>query len=66
LPDLKIAIECDEYGHIRRSNKDEGVREKLIKEKLGCEFLRFNPNEIDFNIGSVINEIFKRLIRKSD
>ena len=57
--DYKIAIECDENNHIDRDKIYEIEREKIIKKKLGCTFIRFNPDETDFNIGTVIYEINK-------
>ena len=57
LPELKIAIECDEEGHAGRDVWDEEFRQKEIEEKLCCRFIRFNPDQSNFNVGTVINEI---------
>ena len=43
---------------------DEIKRQEAIKEKLGCEFIRINPDEEDFNIFKSINEIYRH-IKKS-
>jgi very-short-patch-repair endonuclease len=58
LPELQLAIECDEHGHkyYTRSDQD-GQRQSEIENYLGCRFIRFNPDEPGFNIGKVINEI---------
>jgi very-short-patch-repair endonuclease len=65
LPELKIAIECDEWGHKTGYNKwHENYREDHIKSKLKCKFIRFNPHDKYFNIGDTINEIFSHIINK--
>jgi len=66
LKDLNIAIECDEIGHEERDKWDEEWRENKIKETLGCKFIRFNPNDPNFNTGDVINQIFSEIIHKRD
>lgn len=40
IPDLKLAIEYDERHH-RRNKKEDQERELRIKEKLECNFIRF-------------------------
>ena len=55
--DKNIAIEIDENGHNSYDEEFEIVREQYIKEKLGCDFIRFNPDCKNFNIGTVINKI---------
>lgn len=62
LPDLKIAVECDEAGHEGRDIWDEDFRQKEIEAKLQCRFIRFNPDEANFNIGNVINELLSAII----
>ena len=57
--DKNIAIEVDENGHNSYDKEFEIERETYIKEALGCEFIRFNPDSKDFNIGSVINKIMQ-------
>ena len=64
LKDLNIAIECDEMGHKERDKFDEEDRENKIKEILGCKFIRFNPDETNFNIGDYINQIFSEIMNK--
>jgi len=63
LKDIGVAIECDELEH-RNKQFDDIEREKYIKNKLKCEFIRFNPYDKDFNIGNIINAIFRKLIDK--
>lgn len=64
FPDYKIAIECDEFGHKDRNKIYEHNRQKYIEDKLGCTFIRYNPDEDDFSIFKVINTIFKNIERK--
>ncbi len=65
LQNLKVAIECDERDHYEQEYLDEHIkREKDIIKELGCKFLRFNPDELDFNVGEVINVIFHHIFNK--
>ncbi|MED3334192.1 DUF559 domain-containing protein [Bacillus velezensis] len=59
IKDLKIAIECDENDHAFYDTEDERIRESYIENKLGCKFLRFNPNDRNFKITDVLNRIIK-------
>ena len=45
----KLAIEVDEFRHIDRGIYYGIKRQKAIEEWLGCEFIRINPNEHDFD-----------------
>jgi len=64
FPDYKLAIEIDEFGHKYRNKVYEEEREAYLKEKLGCKFIRFNPNEKDFNVGIVISNILNETLLK--
>ena len=64
FPDLKIAVECDEYGHSSTPAYEDEFRQREIEQTLGCEFIRFNPHEPNFNIGHCINRIFQAIIAK--
>ena len=64
----KLAIEVDEKAHKDRNINHEIKRQKTLEKDLNCEFIRINPNEKDFNISKVKNEILrhiKELIKKS-
>ena len=61
FPKEKIAVECDEHGHSNYNEKKEIERQDQIIKLLGCKFIRFNPNEHNFNIGDVINKIMLAL-----
>ena len=58
LPEHKLALECDELGHRERDIEYEVKHQKHIEEKLGCKFIRYNPDAEDFNLFKVINGIF--------
>lgn len=58
--DYKLAIECDENRHNSKKENDE-IRQNYIESKLNCKFIRYNPEEKDFNIFKVIGEIYEHL-----
>jgi very-short-patch-repair endonuclease len=57
LAEARIAVECDEHGHTAYDSRKEHQRQKAIKSALACSFVRFDPYQTDFNIGSVIRQI---------
>lgn len=59
--DKKIAIECDEHGHVDRSVSAEIARQKFIEDVLGCKFIRFNPDKKHFSILDVIGRIVRAM-----
>ena len=59
--DYKLSIEADENGHSDR-NIDYGVKgQEAIKQKLGCELVRIDPDKKDFDIFKAVNEIFRHI-----
>ena len=66
----KIAIEVDEYGHCDRDEHKDTERQEAIKERLGCVFIRINPDvqkvNIDININKVINIIYKYITKSNE
>jgi hypothetical protein len=62
--DLKIAVECDELGHMDRDPMEEERRQKFIEDQLGCTFFRFNPDCKNFNIYETMNELLKHIESK--
>jgi len=64
LEKSKLAIECDEQGHAYKNPFKESSREEAIAKELGCRFLRFNPGELDFNIGEVVNVALCHILDK--
>ena len=57
----KLAIECDEFDHANRHIEYEVNRQKHMEEKLGCTFIRYNPNARRFNLFEVINRIIRAI-----
>ncbi|MFM7985831.1 MAG: hypothetical protein ACKPKO_41605, partial [Candidatus Fonsibacter sp.] len=62
LPDQNIAIEIDENNHAERDPLYEVEREAYIKNKLGCKFLRINPDADNFKLSSCIGIIMKNIM----
>jgi very-short-patch-repair endonuclease len=61
FPQLLVAVECDENGHSDRSSDKEVERQEFIQKTLKCQFVRFNPDVENFNIGTTIGKITKIL-----
>lgn len=64
LAKQRIAIECDEHGHMQYNQARERQREKAIKTALGCSFVRFDPYDPAFNVGDVVAKI-RRLVQET-
>jgi very-short-patch-repair endonuclease len=58
--DYKLAIECDENHHKNNIEKDK-QRQTYIEKKLDCQFIRYNPENKDFDIFKVISLIFNHI-----
>ena len=58
--EYKLAIECDENDHIHNSLCDEKFREICIS-KNDITFIRYNPDDINFDIHKVINRIYMHI-----
>jgi very-short-patch-repair endonuclease len=63
LPDFRIAIEIDEYGHSGYNKDKEKIRESFLKEKLECVFIRCNPDDEGFKISNLIGRIYAQMIK---
>ena len=57
----KLAVEIDENNHEQGDNKKELMKENTIKQKLGCKFIRINPDDENFNINVEIRCIFEHI-----
>jgi hypothetical protein len=56
FPHYNIIIECDEFGHNDRCKNDELKREQYLLS-LGNIIIRYNPNEINFDLSTVLRQI---------
>ena len=65
FPKYKLAVECDENNHKNYEILEEKLRELYIKERLKCTFIRFNPDEPEFNVGGPINKILSHIVNYS-
>ncbi|CAM9103362.1 unnamed protein product, partial [Hapterophycus canaliculatus] len=63
VPSCNLAVECDEDSIHRpgRALKDF-ERERWIKRKLGCSFIRYRPDEPDFDLAGIANKIFQKIL----
>ena len=66
FPDQKIAVECDEFGHADRDQSREKARQMYIENRLGCEFVRYNPDAKDFSIFKVIRKLVRLMTAIKD
>ena len=60
----KIVIECDENGHADRKPYKERERMDYVNETLQIDdshWIRFNPDEHDFDITRVIGQIYRKI-----
>jgi len=62
--EYKIVIECDENGHADRKPWKERERMDYVNDKLEIDdshWIRFNPDEHDFDISRVIGRIYRKI-----
>ena len=57
----KLAVEIGEYDYKESDNEKELMRENAIKQKLGCKFIKINPEFKNFSIAVEINQIFEHI-----
>ena len=55
--EYKLSIEVHELGYTNININNEIKRQKALEKELDCVFIRFNPDEKDFNIFQEINKI---------
>ena len=61
----RIAVECDEDNHKRYCEEKEADRTYYIEVKLpGIRWLRFNPNEENFEMAAIVNDLCKLVFDK--
>lgn len=61
--DYKLVVECDEYNHNDRDSAKEKIREEHITS-LGNKFIRYNPNEKNFDLSNILKEINSYIFMK--
>lgn len=54
---LNVAVECDEIGHADKCATKDAEREAAIVARLGCRFVRFDPQQPAFNVGHVVRAV---------
>ena len=59
--DYRLAVEIYEKGRKDRNINHEIKRKKVLEKRLGCKFIRINPDEDYFNINKANNEIFRHI-----
>ena len=52
-------MEIDEKDHQDRDISREIERQKALKKKLGCKYIRINPDNENFDISKAQNKIFR-------
>jgi len=69
FPDYKIVVECDENGHVDRKPYKERERMDYINETLEIDddnWIRYNPDEENFDITKVIGKIYNKIIEQKN
>ena len=64
--DYKIAVEIDENGHNDRNIDHEIKGQKVIKQKLICEFIRIDRDKENIDIFKDVNKIFRYIKQSSN
>ena len=60
----KLGIEVAEYNHESRNSNHEKSRQ-LIIESYGITFIRTNPDDADFDMNTIINQIYMHIIEST-
>ena len=69
FPEYKIIIECDENGHADRKPYKERERMDYVNKEFDINddyWIRYNPDEHDFDISKVIGRIFRLINQFKD
>ena len=64
FPKYKLGIEVDEYNHEGRNFQYEQGRQFMI-ESHGITIIRTNPDDADFDMNKLINEIHIQIIKST-
>ena len=65
FPECQLGIEVNEKGHTDRNINNEIERQKAIKEKLKCKFIRINPDAENYDIFVEISKIHNHIIKST-
>ena len=60
----KLGIEVDEYNHEGRNSEYEQSRQFML-ESHGITIIRTNPDDADFNMNRLINQIYTHIIKST-
>ena len=60
IKSLNLAIEYDEYHHVSQSKKDK-KRENIIKEKIGCKFIRIKEGKESIALNKILKHFIKAI-----
>lgn len=69
FPEYKFIVECDENNHNDRDPMNERIRAEYINSTLKIDnthWIRYNPDEKDFEISKVYREIYLMIVRLKD
>ena len=64
FPKYKLGIEVDEYNHKYRDPNYEQSRQFMI-ESHGITIIRTNPDDANFNMNKLINQIYTHIIKST-
>ena len=64
FPKYKLGIEVDEYNHEGRNFQYEQGRQFMI-ESHGITIIRTNPDDADFDMNKLINQIYTQIIKST-
>lgn len=69
FPEYKFIVECDENNHNDRDPMQERIRAEYINSTLKIDnthWIRYNPDEKDFEISKVYRDIYLMIVRLKD
>ena len=64
FPEYRIVVECDENGHADRKPYKERERMDYVNKEFDIDdsyWIRYNPDEYDFDISRVIGRIYNKI-----
>lgn len=64
FPKHRLAVECDEHGHMHYDATKEAARQQFIESQLNCKFHRFDPYAEGFCVYNLISQLVQLLYSK--